>query len=75
MNVAELAATLGWNVDFETIAKYQGELNRAREATQKLEDDTKKLAEATEAKIVAAELGNEAGLIGAADLARSSVTS
>lgn len=46
MNVAELAATLGWDVDFATIAKYQSELNKAREATQKLEDDTKKLANA-----------------------------
>lgn len=46
MNVAELAATLGWDVDFETIARYQGELNRAREATAKLEADTLKLAEA-----------------------------
>lgn len=46
MNVAELAATLGWDVDFETIARYQSELNRARENTAKLEADTKKLAEA-----------------------------
>lgn len=46
MNVAELAATLGWDVDFETIARYQSELNKARENTAKLEADTKKLAEA-----------------------------
>ena len=46
MNVAELAATLGWDVDFDTIAKYQSELNKAREATQQLEADTKKLGEA-----------------------------
>lgn len=46
MNIAELAATLGWDVDFETIARYQSELNRARENTAKLEADTKKLAEA-----------------------------
>lgn len=69
MNVAELAATLGWDVDFETIAKYQSELNKAREATQKLEDDTKKLANAEK---LAAELrGRGVGPGAGGDAARA----
>lgn len=47
MNVAELAATLGWEIDFDTIAKYQSQLNKARENTERLDEETRKLAQAT----------------------------
>ena len=57
MNVAELASTLGWDVDFETIARYQSELNKARENTEKLEADTRKLAEAEQALAEMTRLG------------------
>ena len=69
MNIAELAATLGWDVDFETIAKYQSELNRSREATKQLEADTKKLAAA---EALAAEMrGRGIGPGGGGDPARA----
>lgn len=47
MNVAELAATLGWEIDFDTIARYQSQLNKARENTERLDDETRKLAQTT----------------------------
>lgn len=69
MNIAELAATLGWDVDFETIARYQSELNRSREATKQLEADTKKLAAA---ESLAAEMrGRGIGPGGGGDPARA----
>lgn len=62
MNVAELASTLGWDVDFETIARYQSELNQARANTEALEDETRKLAKATAAL---SELGMATGIMDA----------
>lgn len=44
MIVAELAAALGWDIDFDTIAKYQSALNKTKEQTEELAAQAKILA-------------------------------
>lgn len=44
--VAELVGALGWDVDFETMARYQSALNQAHDRTAALEDETRQLTKA-----------------------------
>lgn len=44
--VAELVGALGWDVDFEAIARYQSALNQAHDRTAALEDETRQLSKA-----------------------------